>query len=86
MRKIVFIAAILFFISNIGFSQTFIFRENFEGASLPGLPGGFAETHAGGGNGWVTNAGRINWGTNDINAHSKYCMVDDGHYIQSWPG
>jgi len=78
MKKIIFLTIITSVAVIVNsYSQTGVFFENFESASLPALPAGWTSTAAGGGIGWGTYNGPVRWNTNDIPPHSNYCLIND---------
>src|ERR1043165_1006089 len=62
-----------------------VFSENFESATLPGLPSGWIQAHTGGGEGWVSNKGPVRWQLYDVLPHSKYALVDDARHYRNNP-
>jgi len=80
MKKLLLSAIITIFSLARGCAQT-VYSENFEGASIPGLPTGYTEVHAGGGLGWETHKGPIRWGANTVGSHTKYALVNDYQYF-----
>ena len=82
---VIFITVVCAVLPGVGFSQVIAFSENFESATLPGLPAGWTQTHAGGGNGWETHKGALIWNPDNVPGHTQYCVVDDAHHWNNSP-
>ncbi len=57
-----------------------IFSEDFENATIPGVPAGWTETHSGAGDGFVSNIGAIYWNANPVPRHTKFGLVDESNH------
>ncbi|NCX95227.1 MAG: T9SS C-terminal target domain-containing protein [Chitinophagia bacterium] len=85
MKKILLHLAIATFgFSVAGTAQTII-AQDFETASMPGLPTGWTDVHTGRGNGWETKNTAISLSYATIPAHTKYCVVNDGGAPANYP-
>ena len=62
-----------------------IMSQDFEGVTTPALPTGWAATHTGAGNGFVTHSGTAAWAIGTLPAHTKYMFVDEYNAMGNTP-
>ncbi len=74
-----------FGLTQLATAQTIALSQNFESAAIPGLPTGWSMTTVGGGQGWVTNSGVLNWPLYSITPHTTYAVVDDANHAKNNP-
>jgi len=77
MKKVTITVLLALCCSVASIAQTIIYQENFETCTIPAIPAGWTEYHAGGGDGWETHEGVTRWPTYLVKKHTKYCIVDD---------
>ena len=86
MKKILLSMTLACFgLSQLATAQTIALSQNFESAAIPALPSGWTMTTVGGGQGWVTNVGIVNWPLKAITPHTKYALVDDANHPKNNP-
>jgi hypothetical protein len=61
------------------------FTQDFESVTTPALPTSWVDAHTGGGHGWETITGPVDWTLGTIPSHTKYCIVDNLHFRHNNP-